>query len=580
VTRWLAVATCIVAGTVAAMPAATQQDPWRCPEPAELLADLDLDGTLAHVRYLADDLLEGREVATRGERCAGDYIADRFRELGLEPAGDEGTYFQSWSVRTGTEVGEASRFTLEGVARIEGVAWTPYGFSASATVQGTMSRAGPGTGQQGRPGTIWVVEGAAHPHGPAVDAHRFASDAAVAGASGVVVLLGDHDPLPDPSAERRAALSIPVAALTAGAAADVRAALGAEAPPQATMSVQPTPVHGEARNVAALLRSVGGAPARQSLIVGAHYDHLGFGGFGSLSPDAVGVVHNGADDNASGTAVLLELARVLSSGPPLAQNVLFLAFTGEERGLWGSAKYVETPLAPLEQTVAMLNLDMVGRVRDDVLAVLGVGTAEEWPRVLEAANAGAARPLDLRFVNDGFGASDHSSFYAKGIPVLHFFSNTHPEYHRVEDDWHLVNAEGMDRVVELLASVVREVVPTAGLASLTPVAGAGNPHGAAAPQDGGTARSGFRVRVGTIPDYAHESGGMRITGVRDGSPAAKAGLQAGDVIVRFAGRDVEDVYGYMYALQDLEPGDEVEIVVLRDGQQLALSVLVEAGRQE
>ncbi len=562
------------------MPAATQQDPWRCPEPAELLADLDLDGTLAHVRYLADDLLEGREVATRGERCAGDYIADRFRELGLEPAGDEGTYFQSWTVRTGTEVGEASRFTLEGAARIEGVAWTPYGFSASATVQGTMSRVGPGTGQQGRPGTIWVVEGAAHPHGPAVDAHRFASNAAAAGASGVVVLLGDHDPLPDPSAERRAALSIPVAALTAGAAADVRAALGAEAPPQATMSVHPTPVHGEARNVAALLRSVGGAPARQSLIVGAHYDHLGFGGFGSLSPNAVGVVHNGADDNASGTAVLLELARALSSGPPLAQDMLFLAFTGEERGLWGSAKYVETPLVPLEQTVAMLNLDMVGRVRDDVLAVLGVGTAEEWPRVLEAANAGAARPLDLRFVNDGFGASDHSSFYAKGIPVLHFFSNTHPEYHRVEDDWHLVNAEGMDRVVELLASVVREVVPTAGLASLTPVAGAGNPHGAAAPQDGGTARSGFRVRVGTIPDYAHVSGGMRITGVRDGSPAAKAGLQGGDVIVRFAGRDVEDVYGYMYALQDLEPGDEVEVVVLRDDQRLALAVVVEAGRQE
>lgn len=572
----------VVPGAVAATGlVAVQQEPWRCPDPAELAADLD--GTLAHVRYLADDLLEGREVATRGERCAGDYVASHFEQLGLEPVGDDGTYFQSWNVRTGTAVGEGARFTLEaGSPPGAGVAWTPYGFSASATVQATLVKVAPGSGQQGRPntqpGAMWVVEGAARPHGPPLDAHRFASDAAAAGASAVVVLLGDHASLPDPSVERRAALSIPVVALTAKAAKDVRAALDAETPPQATVSVQLTPVHGEARNVAALLRGAG--VARRSVIVGAHYDHLGFGGPGSLSPDATGVVHNGADDNASGVAVLLELARALSTGPPLAQDVLFLAFTGEERGLWGSAKYVETPLLPLEQTVAMLNLDMVGRVRDDVLAVLGVATAEEWPQLLEDANARTARPLALRLAGDGFGASDHSSFYARGIPVLHFFSNTHAEYHRVEDDWERVNADGMDRVVDLVAAVVRGAAPAAGLAALTPVAGAGNPHGAAAPQDASTARSGFRVRVGTIPDYAHESGGMRITGVRDGSPADKAGLQAGDVIVRFGGREVEDVYGYMYALQDLQPGDEVEAVVLRDGRRLVLAVTVEAGRQE
>lgn len=413
---------------------------WRCPDPETIIGDLE--GSLAHVRYLADDLLEGRAVATRGERCAGDYIAAGFRALGLEPAGDDGTYFQSWTVNS------------------------------------------------------------SDPH--------------------------------------------------AGA------------------------VHGEARNVVAVLRGTDRA-REQALVIGAHYDHLGFGGPGSLSPDAAGTVHNGADDNASGTAVLLEAARALASGPPLAQDILFIAFTGEERGLWGSAHYVRSPLLPLDGTVAMLNLDMVGRVQDDLLTVFGTGTAEEWTDILERASARTANPLDLRLNSDGFGASDHTSFYARGIPVLHFFSNTHPEYHRVEDDWELVNAAGMDRVTELVTAVVREVVPASGLAALTPVEGAGNPHGVGASGDENSMRSGFRVRLGTIPDYSRESGGMAITAVRPGSPAADAGMQGGDIIVRFGPHDVDDVYEYMAALNQYDPGDEVEIVVLRDGERVSFKVVLAAG---
>ena len=225
----------------------------------------------------------------------------------------------------------------------------------------------------------------------------------------------------------------------------------------------------------------------------------------------------------------------------------------------------------------MLNMDMVGRVQNDLLTVFGTGTAEEWTDVLERANARIGSPLDLRFDSDGFGASDHSSFDARGIPVLHFFSNTHPEYHRVEDDWELIDAGGMSRVTELVTAVVREVVAGSGLASLTPVEGAGNPHGVQGPADGNTVRSGFSVRLGTIPDYSRESGGMGVTGVRDGSPAARAGIEGGDIIVKFGPHDVEDVYGYMYALGEFEPGDEVEIVVLRDGERLVFSVVLEAG---
>lgn len=417
-----------------------QQIAWHCPDPEALIGDLQ--GGLAHVRYLADDLLEGRAVATRGERCAGDYIAARFRAFGLEPAGRDGTYFQSWTVRSD------------------------------------------------------------NPHGGAV--------------------------------------------------------------------------HGEARNVVAILRG-SHAAAEQVLVIGAHYDHLGLGGLGSLSPDATGTVHNGADDNASGTAVLLEAARALASGPALAQDILFIAFTGEERGLWGSAHYVSEPLLPLDGTVAMLNLDMVGRVRNDALTVFGTGTAEEWNEILERANTRIAAPLDLRFNSDGFGASDHTSFYARGIPVLHFFSNTHTEYHRVEDDWELVNADGMDQVVELVTAVVREVVPSSGLAALTPVEGAGNPHGVSASGDESSVRSGFRVRLGTIPDYSGESGGMGITAVRPDSPAAKAGMRGGDIIVRFGPYDIDDVYDYMAALNEFDPGDEVEVVVLRDGERVSFRVVLAAG---
>ena len=427
---------------VAALPSSgrSQQSPWRCPDPETITGELQ--GALAHVRYLADDLLEGRAVATRGARCAGDYIAARFEALGLQPAGRNGSWFQSWTISSDDPRGGA--------------------------------------------------------------------------------------------------------------------------------------VHGEARNVVGILP--GSAPRRtQALVIGAHYDHLGLGGFGSLSPDQTGTVHNGADDNASGTAVLIEAARVLASGPPLAQDILFIAFTGEERGLWGSAHYVSQPLLPLEGTVAMLNLDMVGRVRDGLLTVMGTGTAEEWEEILERANSTIAAPLDLRFNSDGFGASDHTSFYARGIPVLHFFSNTHPEYHRAEDDWELVNARGMDRVTDLLTAVVREVIPASGLASLTPVEGAGNPHGATATGDASSMASGFRVRLGTIPDYSRESGGMAITAVREGSPAAEAGIAGGDIIVRFGPHEVDDVYDYMDALNGFDPGDEVEIVVLRGDDRLTFKVVLAAG---
>ena len=236
-------------------------------------------------------------------------------------------------------------------------------------------------------------------------------------------------------------------------------------------SVQPRAV--EARNVVALLPGFDPTLADEVLIIGAHYDHLGFGGEGSLDPDAFGEVHNGADDNASGTSGLIEIARLLSeSDRRPARSVLFLAFTAEEKGLWGSSHYVRNPLLPIAQTVAMLNMDMIGRLEGRTLAVMGVGTAEEWTELLRAANQSTARPLVIATSPDGFGPSDHSSFYEAGLPVLHFFSNTHVDYHRPSDDWDKVDIEGIGQIVDLVSEVALDLAGVSGSderIALTPI---------------------------------------------------------------------------------------------------------------
>ncbi|MGI9625901.1 MAG: M28 family peptidase [Longimicrobiales bacterium] len=549
-------------------PALGQSAPAECPDPGALTAGFE--GPMAHVRYLADDALEGREVASAGERCAAAYIVDQFEAMGLLPAGDHHTFYQSWDVRVGSQLASGNQFTIEqGAESLElalGEAWIPFGYSGPGPVDGraTAMPEGQGAGQPHTlDGVVLLLEGTSDPH-------RAASEAARLGAAAVVVLLGEGDALPALDSERRAALGIPVVAVTTAGAEALRSA--AENQGTARISASVEPLMKTARNVAAIIP---GTSDQGTVIVGAHYDHLGRGGEGSLSPNDFGTIHNGADDNASGTAALIEVAERLAAGPPPAQSVLFLAFSGEERGLWGSAQYVQAPLLPLESTLAMLNMDMVGRVTADKLTVFGTGTAEEWEQLLAHANQG---PLELQLVADGYGSSDHSSFYAQGIPVLHFFSGTHAEYHRTQDDWELINEQGLKDVTNLVGRVAEALAGPGDRVALTAVEGAGNPH--AAP--GGDAadapaRSDFSVRLGTIPNYSQEEGGMRISGVRDDSPAAKAGIQGGDVIVRFGERPVEDVYGYMYALQDHQPGDVVEIEVLRGEERLVITVTLEGG---
>jgi hypothetical protein len=300
----------------------------------------------------------------------------------------------------------------------------------------------------------------------------------------------------------------------------------------------------------------------QYVVIGAHYDHLGRSTFGAMDPDRPNEIRNGADDNASGTAAILELARLFAAAPP-RRSIVVVAFSGEELGLLGSQYFVEHSPVPLDSVQAMLNFDMVGRLRDDKLIVYGVATASELPQVLETANVAPA--LRISAVGDGFGPSDQSSFYAKDLPVLHFFTDAHADYHRVSDDADKIDLGGIARIVAFAGRVARELADRPARLTFTRA-----PVSASAPA---SSRTGSQVYLGSIPDMgASEVPGLRLSGVRPGSPADSGGLKAGDVVVELGGRAVKDLTTYSEALYAHQPGDRVTIVALRAGQRITTEV--------
>ena len=551
---------------------------------------------MAHVRYLADDRLEGRAVGSPGERCAASYIVGRLEAMGLEPAGTDGTYFQAFPIRKGSELGTDNVLRVDGIDLALGQEWTPFGFSASTAVEGTLVFGGHGLSSPGNEADQFarlditdrvVVLEWGDPDAPTgsslrADPHFKATVSAGRRATGVIVLAPEGMPLPDLANETRSPLPVPVAIVSGSRAADVRAA--AEQGRAVSLSTEVRATRVDARNVMAVLPGSDPGLRNEYVIVGAHYDHLGLGGGGSLAPDER-TVHNGADDNASGTAAMIEIAGALASGQRPARSILFMGFTGEELGLWGSAHFVANPTIDVGSVVAMLNLDMVGRVTEDALTVFGFGTAAEWGEIVDAANAGLAAPLSIAKAPDGYGPSDHASFYGEGIPVLHFFSNTHADYHRPSDDWEKINGDGLARVAELTASIAfRLAAGGPNAVALTAIAEAPSPHMApaapstapstTAPATSSSSSSGYGPYLGTIPDMTPRDFGLRITGVREGSPAEAGGLRAGDVVVEFDGREIGDIYAYTYALREQSPGDEVVIVVERDGERVSLTVVL------
>ncbi|MFQ6610110.1 MAG: M28 family peptidase, partial [Fidelibacterota bacterium] len=298
------------------------------------------------------------------------------------------------------------------------------------------------------------------------------------------------------------------------------------------------------------------------LILGAHIDHLGWGGEGSnsMAPD-LHEIHNGADDNASGVSALLELAAYFTkeaSKTESRRSILFIAFGAEEVGLLGSSYFVDNPMIPIENVVAMFNMDMVGRLTEDKLVIGGAGTSSAWEKLISDANSDS---LIFTFDEQGFGSSDHQPFYLKGIPVLFFFTGAHEDYHRPTDDLEFLNIPGIMKVSNLIAGSTEYILTAFEKPDYINVQSKKQSD-----------RGSYNVTFGVIPDFMYDGDGFRISGVRELAPAGLAGMQGGDIITSINGISILNIYDYMYALQNCTSGIEVPVVVKRGDEELILQI--------
>ncbi len=604
-----------------------------------------------HISYLASDALGGRRTGTAGATDAARYVAGEFSRLGLRPALQKAgasrklsvamsQYLQSFPYVAGVELGKANDLRLVGSdsSLRSPDDWMPLGFSASAKVTGGIAFVGFGISASelnhddyaavsARDRIVLVLQGTPDGDNPHGQFARFegvrwkAVAARNAGAKALVVVAREEqfkdDRLAKLSYDNSAGdAGLPVIVISRQAADRLlqssqislsQLEQAAKAKTQGTnriltgeVSLATDVVRKEvqAYNVIGVLDGSDRMLKNETIILGAHYDHLGLGGEGSLA-QRQGEVHHGADDNASGTAGLIELARLLTSQRPRPKRtIVFIAFGGEEEGLLGSNYYVNHPTTPLANTVAMINMDMIGRLKDRKLIIGGVGTAKEWRELLASANISEStkvtpnptdsvpkgmpvvvsangRPIvtvnpsasfELTLQEDGYGPSDHSSFYAKQIPVLFFWTGTHSDYHKPSDTFDKINYDGEARILSLVERIVRDLDQADKRVTYT-----------VAKSDSMAGRStGFRVYLGTIPNYSDSTDGLLLDGVRENSPAAKAGLKAGDRIVKIGNRDVKNVYDYTYALGELKAGQEYVIEVMRGGERLSLKITPEA----
>ena len=555
------------------------------------------------VTYLASDALEGRRTGTNGANEAARYIAREFSRLGLRPATRNATdarYLQKFPYVAGVELGKGNIFAFGPYPRTNdtslqtSVDWLPLGLSSSAKVEGGIVFAGFGitaaelnyddySGLNATGKIAIALQGTPDGDNPHGQFARFAGvpfkaiAARNAGAKALVLVSSDitftNDRLTKLDYDNTGGdAGIPVVVISRQAADKLLALSNTSVEQVEQSTAAKTPgnnraLSGEvtlatdvvrnevpAYNVIGVLEGSDPVLKNENIVIGAHYDHLGRGGEGSLAPRS-GEIHHGADDNASGTAGVLELARIFTAQrPSLKRSLIFIAFSGEEEGLLGSSYYVNHPLIPLANTVAMINMDMIGRMKDRKLVIGGVGTAKEWREIV---GQGA---FELTLNEDGYGPSDHSSFYSKQVPVLFFWTGTHNDYHKPSDTFDKINYDDEARILRFVARIVRDVDWADKRLTYTTA------------RSDTTRRTGFNVYLGTIPNYADSTDGLLLDGVRDDSPAAKAGLKAGDRIVKIGNREVKNVYDYTFALGEMKAGQEYVVELMRGSEKLTLKI--------
>ena len=528
----------------------------------ELPLNASRENMMHHIEYLSSEELEGRYPGTEGAEKARQYIAQVLRENGALPAvADDGS---QWFTVARLASFPADRNSV--VPLKTGVALKktfPHPHTANGSASGKLKSVGYGidASDLGRndfankrlAGKIAVLRAGTPdgkgPHGKFakhLDLDTRIDRAARAGAVGVVLIPAKKDNLlPEPFYKSTRPGSIPVVVYPEGKLPRGSVQLNAFVQRETA----------QAANVCGFIDH----GAEKTLVLGAHYDHLGWGLEHSLHRGEP-AIHNGADDNASGVAVVLEAARILKNWPAAkAFNYLIVGFSAEEDGLLGSQHFVANRPSEFKELFAMLNFDMVGRLeKGNPLIVSGTGTALEWPEVLSHA---ACLPIALKTESAPGSSSDHASFYRQGIPVLHFFTGAHGDYHRPSDDVEKIEPLSVEYTLRTLLGTVEALAQSSAL-SFQDVKEPTNASSAS-----------FKVTLGVVPDYAFAGNGMRISGVSPGKPAEKAGLVAGDVVVELGGMPVRDMTSYMTALSAFSKGQKAKVVFVRNGERLAKDVV-------
>ena len=581
-----------------------------------------------HIEFLADDALEGRMTGSEGAKRAAAHIAVQFAQLNLKPIGDEESYYQTFEFTAGRRIiPEENRFHLirqshgsEEVTEFKVEHdFQPLSFSRNGVVEGEVVFAGYGLSVPGELGEGYDAYAGLDVKDKIVVALRYvpeaveperrqqlnryaglrykAMQAREQGAKAFLVVSGPNSPnagklIPLDFDSSLADSGIVAASISDTVASalftpsgkdmkEIQSGLDVENPHfigqfplpdvKVKIVVSVEKVKKTDQNVIALLPPPELTDDTEYIIVGAHYDHIGYGEIGSLArKEEAGQIHNGADDNASGTAVVLDLAATLNAAyqehpEKFNRGVIFALWSGEELGLIGSTHFVNDPVVPLGKVTAYINFDMVGRLRENKLILQGVGSSSVWTKLIEKRNIPIGFNLTLQ--TDPYLPTDVTAFYPKEVPVLSFFTGGHEDYNRPTDDIETLNYDGLERIARLAHGIVLDLVGTSERPEYIQVERSQSEAGS---------RDTLRAYLGTIPDYTTEGTGVKLSGVRSGGPADKAGLKGSDIIVEFGEQEITNIYDYTYALDAVKIGEPIEVVVLRDGKRVTLTVTPEA----
>ena len=578
-------------------------------------ASISPETYLDDVRYLASPEMKGRGTGTPELEKAASYIAARFHEFGLRPI-DGHSYLQAFQVTTNARLGRSNhfQFSVEGhhTTLVAQENFIPFNFSAAGKLAGPVVFAGYGitapeygyddyAGLDVKDRIVVVLRYepesfAAKSGNQGLTQHSHlitkAINARNHGAKAVILVNGKLPEGEEDTLLRFGGVSGPEDVGTlllqvknstaeswfkdAGKSlADVQQEINHLGKPasfafpetlQVSGKIDIEQTHARVNNVLAYLPG----KTDQYIIIGAHYDHLGRGDSNSLAPSQIGQIHPGADDNASGTAGVLELARMFAPlKGKLDRGILFASFSGEELGLLGSAEWVKEPTLPLDKCIAMLNMDMIGRIKDNKVYIGGVGTGSTFKADLEQAEKASQSGFKFEYSAGGYSASDHTSFVAKKVPVLFFFSGLHADYHKPSDTWDKINAPSAAQLLDMISEVAMELITAKAPPTFITVA-EDKPIGGISGGGGG-----YGPYFGSIPDFGEVKDGVRFSDIRPGSPAAKAGLKAGDILVQFGDKPIHNLYDFTDALRRSKVGQVVEVKVLRDGQPITVSVKLE-----